>query len=440
MKMRVKREEILILLAFLLFVQGYLLENVFPALLAFSIVVYLTYLRSEFKPEIEAEREIESRLIEGRKAVSKLRLRNLTNKKLKITIMEDLPPGFKAEIPPPFILNEKEEKEIEYSIVPVKGVYRIKGPKIRVADLRELHNADFTADSEIEVEVYPSLDRIKEEAKAEESLKLATTYQTFLGLQSLEVHSLREFQPGDDIKHIEWKATARLGDLIVKEFLREVEGDIYIILDAGKEMRKGVRNSKIDYATTLTLQLAYALRRYRVGLMVYDDFGVKYRVEASKSPEQIEKIVRSLKISPMYSELLGVKIPEISFKLSEESRKFLKKILPVVKGRRGFATGLIEAVSALPSSAFLIFIADITAHTGELVRVLSELKSRHKILLLTPNPVLFYDESKLDKETLLWIYKRYLEREGLIKKLNRIVPTLDLGPSDLLDVIREAIE
>lgn len=436
-----KREEILILLTFLLFVQGYLLENVFPALLAFSIVVYLAYLRSEFSPEIEVERRIDDELTEGVKAKSRLRFRNLTDKKLKITIAEDfLPHGFEAE-KPAFILNGGEEKEVEYSIIPVKGVYRIKGPRIKVMDFRELYYADLVVDSEIEVTVYLSLDRIKDEAKAEESLKLATTYQkALLGLQTMEIHSLRKFQPGDDIKGVEWKATARFGELIVKDFLREVEGDIYIILDAGKEMRKGVRNSKIDYATTLTLQLAHNLRKYRVGLIVYDDFGVKYRIEASKSPEQIEKFVRSLKISPMYSDLLTVKLPEINFRLSEESRKFLKKILPVIKGRRGFAAGLIEAVSSLPSSAFLIFISDITAHTGELIRVLSELRSRYRILLLTPNPILFYDESKLDKETLLWLYKRYLEREKVIKKLNRMVPTLDLGPSDLLDVIREAIK
>lgn len=437
-----KRKKILILLAFLLFVQGYLLENVFSALLAFSFVVYLTYLRSEFSPKIEAERRIENKLTEGRKAISKLRLKNLADKKLKVTILEDfLPPGFKAEVPPPFILNEREEKEIEYPIIPVKGVFKIKGPKIRVTDLRELYHADFVVDSEIEVEVYPSLDKIKEEAKAEESFKLATTYQKALfGLQTMEIHSLREFQPGDDMKHVEWKATARLDKLIVKDFLRELEGDIYIILDAGKEMRKSVKNSKIDYAATLTLQLAYALRKYRVGLIVYDDFGVKYRVEASKSSEQIEKIVRSLKISPIYSDILGVKLPEISFKLSEESRKFLRKILPIIKGRKSFATGLIEAVSSLPSSAFLIFISDITAHTGELIRVLLELRNKHKILLLTPNPILFYDESKLDRETLIWLYRRYLEREEIIRKLNKVVPTLDLGPSDLLDVIRSVIK
>ncbi len=436
-----KREEILTLLTLLLFVQGYLFQNILPAILAFSIVVYLTYLRSEFSPKIDAEREIDNKLTEGKRAISKLRLKNSTNKKLRIEIVEDLlPPRFKAETPQPFILNEGEERVIEYPIIPVKGVYKIRGPKIRIIDLRELYYTEHIVDSEIEVEVYPSLDKIKEDAIAEENLRIATAYRkSLLGLQTIEIHSLRKFQPGDDTKYVDWKATARLGELIVKDFLREFEGDVYIILDAGKEMRKGVKSSKIDYAITLTLQLTYALKKYRVGLIIYDDFGVRCKVEASKSPEQIEKIVRSLKISPIYSGLLGIKIFEMSLKLSKESRNFLRKIIPIIKGKKSFATGLIEAVCSLPSSAFLIFISDITAHTGEIVKVLSELKNKYKILLLTPNPILFYDESKLDKEKLLWLYRRYLEREELIKKLNTLVPTIDLGPSDLLDVIREAI-
>jgi len=435
-----KREEILALLILLLFVQGYLFQNVLPAILAFSIVVYLTYIRSEFSPKIEAKREIDNRLIEGKRAISKLRLKNLTNKKLRIEIVEDLlPPRFKAETPQPFILNEGEERVIEYPIIPVKGVYKIKGPKIRITDLRELYYAEHIVDSEIEVEVYPSIDKIKEESLTEENLRIATAYRkSLIGLQTVEIHSLRKFQPGDDTKHIDWKATARLGELIVKDFLREFEGDVYIILDAGKEMRKGVKNSKIDYATTLTLQLAYALKKYRVGLIIYDDYGVLCKIDASKSPEKIEKIVRSLKISPIYSPLLGIKL-FMSLKMSKEGKIFLRKIIPLIKGRRSIATGLIEAICSLPSSAFLIFIADITSHTGEIVRVISELKNKYKILLLTPNPILFYDESKLDKEKLLWIYKRYLEREELIKKLNTLVPTIDLGPSDLIDVIKEAM-
>ena len=93
-----KREELLILLVILLFVQGYLLRNVFSALLAFSVLIYLTYLRSEFLPRIKAKRAIDKNLVEGVKVISKLKLKNMTNKRFKISIIEKfLPVRFKAE-------------------------------------------------------------------------------------------------------------------------------------------------------------------------------------------------------------------------------------------------------------------------------------------------------------------------------------------------------
>ena len=434
-----KAEDILFLLVLLLFVQGYLFQNVFPALLAFLIVVYIVYLRLEFLPRINASREMDTKLTEGEKVKSKLKLKNLTNKKLVVKVIEELPFGFKSE-EPTIKLGEWEEKEVEYFVIPKRGKYTVAGPRLQVKDLRGLYYTDYQVPSKIEVEVYPSIEKIKEDAKTEENIRLATTYQKILmGLQTLEIHSLRRFQPGDETKHIDWKATARLGELIVKDFLREIEGDIYIILDAGREMRKSIRKSKIDYATTLTLQLLHVLQNYRVGLIVYDDYGVINRIEASKSPDQIKKAVRSLAISPIFANLIPVRAT-FDLKIPDESRKFLAKIMPIFKGKKSFATGLIEAISVLPSAAFLIFISDIIAHTGELIKVLSELKDKYKILLITPNPILFYDESKLNKETLLWLYKRYLEREELIRKLNRIVPTLDLGPSDLIDVVRGALK
>ena len=436
-----KREDILLLLVFLLFVQGYLFRNVFPALLAALILIYLIYLRVEFSPRIEAGREIDRKLKDGERVKTKLRVENFSNNRLKLEVFENLPAGFKADRAS-LALNAGEEKEVEYFITPVRGIFKIKSPKIRAKDLREFYYEDFTSsESEKEVEVYPNLDKIREESKAGETFKFTEAYQTFFGLQTLELDSLREFQPGDERRHIDWKATTRLGDLIVKDFLKETEGDVYIVLDAGKEMRKGIKSSKIDFATTLTLQLAYALRKCRLGLIVYDDYGVK-KVEAArtKGAEQVERIAASLKIGTIPTNLMGIKLPlqEKRSKLKEESRKFIKKILPAIKGRRSSATGLIEAISSLPSTAFLIFISDITANTSELTKILLELRKGYKILLLTPNPILFYDEARLDREALIWLYGRYKEREEVIKKLNGIVPTFDLGPSDLLETIRRS--
>ncbi|MDI6885194.1 MAG: DUF58 domain-containing protein [archaeon] len=435
-----KREDILLILVFLLFVQGYLFRNVFTALLASMILIYLIYLRVEFSPGIESEREIDRKLKDGERVKTKLKVRNLGNNRLKIEVSENLPAGFKADEPSLF-LNAGEEKEVEYFITPVRGVFKIKSPRIRAMDLREFYYEDFMSELEKEIEVYPNLDKIREETEAGETLKFKEAYQTLFGLQTLELDSLREFQPGDERRHIDWKATTRLGELIVKDFLKETEGDIYIVLDAGKEMRKGIKSSKIDFATTLTLQLAYALRNCRAGLIVYDDYGVK-RVEAArtKGVEQVEKMAASLRIGSIPANLIGIKLPvaEKRTKLREESRKFIRKILPAIKGRRGSATGLEEAISSLPSTAFLIFISDITANTSELIKILLELRKGYKILLLTPNPILFYDEARLDRERLVWLYERYKEREELIKKLNGIVTTFDLGPSDLLETIRRS--
>ena len=70
-------------------------------------------------------------------------------------------------------------------------------------------------------------DRIREEPEAGEALRFKEAYQSLFGLQTPELDSLREFQSGDERRHIDWKATTRLGELIVRDFLKEREGDVY---------------------------------------------------------------------------------------------------------------------------------------------------------------------------------------------------------------------
>ena len=46
-----------------------------------------------------------------------------------------------------------------------------------------------------------------------------------------DLHSLREYQPHDDVRHIHWKATARHGRLVVREFTAEDERRVHVVLD-----------------------------------------------------------------------------------------------------------------------------------------------------------------------------------------------------------------
>src|SRR5215207_1012335 len=47
-----------------------------------------------------------------------------------------------------------------------------------------------------------------------------------------DLHSLREYQPQDDVRHIHWKASARQGRLVVREFTAEDERRVHVVLDA----------------------------------------------------------------------------------------------------------------------------------------------------------------------------------------------------------------
>lgn len=84
---------------------------------------------------------------------------------------------------------------------------------------------------------------------------------------------LREYQPGDDIRAIEWKATARFGVPFVKRFIEERELSVIIALDKSGSMAFGsdVR-SKWHTAVETAALLAWiaAYNRERVGLALFD--------------------------------------------------------------------------------------------------------------------------------------------------------------------------
>jgi uncharacterized protein (DUF58 family) len=51
-----------------------------------------------------------------------------------------------------------------------------------------------------------------------------------------ELDSLRDYRRGDDIRLVDWKATARTGSLIVKELVPETRQDVVVVLDAGRQL------------------------------------------------------------------------------------------------------------------------------------------------------------------------------------------------------------
>jgi len=82
----------------------------------------------------------------------------------------------------------------------------------------------------------------------------------------------RVYQPGDDVRRLDWRLTARSGKLHTKLFQEEREGRLLILLDAHESMRFGtrVRLKSVQAARAAALAAWYAVRAgERVGLMSF---------------------------------------------------------------------------------------------------------------------------------------------------------------------------
>ena len=90
---------------------------------------------------------------------------------------------------------------------------------------------------------------------------------------SLEIRELRDHLPGDSFRHIAWKASARQGKLMVKEFEAESNRSHVYLLDISPSMRWGaLGQTPLDYAIETTFHLARsaAQDKDRVGLITFD--------------------------------------------------------------------------------------------------------------------------------------------------------------------------
>jgi uncharacterized protein (DUF58 family) len=85
---------------------------------------------------------------------------------------------------------------------------------------------------------------------------------------------LRDYVVGDDPRYIDWKATARRGHPITREFTIEQSQTVYVMVDAGRSMTQlAGAYPRFEYALSSALVLADVASRAgdRVGAMVFDD-------------------------------------------------------------------------------------------------------------------------------------------------------------------------
>jgi len=103
---------------------------------------------------------------------------------------------------------------------------------------------------------------------------LLGTYRSVFRGSGLDFEEVREYEPGDDIRSIDWNVTARMGTPFIKKYREERALNIYLAVDVSASSWFGtVRQSKRELAADVGALLAVAaIRNYdRVSLMLFAD-------------------------------------------------------------------------------------------------------------------------------------------------------------------------
>lgn len=125
---------------------------------------------------------------------------------------------------------------------------------------------------------------------------MAGEYKSAFKGRGMEFDEVRQYQPGDDVRTIDWNVTARTGDPYVKRYVEERELTVMLMVDASSSGSFGsINRSKNEVAAELAALLAYSAIRSndRVGLIIFTDQIEKF-VPPKKGRQHVLRVIREI--------------------------------------------------------------------------------------------------------------------------------------------------
>lgn len=155
-----------------------------------------------------------------------------------------------------------------------RGAFAFGDVGVRSLGPRGLAGWQFLVPAAREVRVYPDITAVygySLMARKGSLHEIGVRAAHLAGVGS-EFESLRDYLPGDDYRDIDWKATARRGEPVIRQFEAERSQTVVLAIDAGRLMNAAVAGMpKLDRAINAALLLAYLATRTgdNVGLFVF---------------------------------------------------------------------------------------------------------------------------------------------------------------------------
>ena len=277
----------------------FLLSKILLLVLIILVLIEYLFLFILSKDPV-AKRITADRFSNGDENKVELRVKNNMFFTIAMEIIDELPVQFqKRNWRLTYRFKAREQKYIVYYLRPCeRGEYHFGRIILYISSLLGLIKRRFNIVADEVVPVYPSyLQMRKYELLSQTSIQTEHGNKRMRKIgHSMEFEQIKEYVRGDDIRGVNWKATARRGALMVNNYTDEKSQQVYCIIDKGRLMKMPFAGlTLLDYAINSTLVLANVClqKQDRVGVMTFAN-KMGSLLAADRKPIQRENVLQLL--------------------------------------------------------------------------------------------------------------------------------------------------
>jgi len=229
-----------------------------------------------------------------------LRLKNHFGYRISYNLIEELPNQFQIfDFNMKGKLSGRNEITLKYELTPKeRGVYHFGNTNAFVSSPLGFLQRRIVLKTETQIRVYPSFLKLHQY-----SLQNFKAYLNEIGQKkvrrlghSMEFEQIKNYVSGDDIRTINWKATAKQQKLMVNQYMDEKSQQIYCAIDKGRVMKMPFNGmTLLDYSINSTLIFSNVVLQNhdRAGIFTFSA-QLEDLVKAERRTSQIRKISESL--------------------------------------------------------------------------------------------------------------------------------------------------
>lgn len=225
------------------------------------------------------------------------------------------------------MISPGESKVIRYTLRPVKrGEYSFAAVNVFVSSRLGLVTRRFRFSNNTVVPVYPSYIQMRkyELLAISNSLTMAGIKKIRKIGHNMEFEQIKEYVGGDDVRTLNWKATARKRSLMVNHYQDEKSQQVYSLIDKGRVMEMPFEGmSLLDYAINASLVISnIAIKKSdKAGLLTFQD-NIGTFLPAARQSNQMYRIMEML-----YNQKTGYRESDFSVLHNFVKRKITQRSL-----------------------------------------------------------------------------------------------------------------